>query len=352
MNKALFLLFLVPAFNQISFSQNTYVPDNVFESTLISLGFDTGPLDDSVPTQNLTGVTSLDFSWSQVSDLTGIEDCINLLSLDCFLAVYITDLDVSNNTSLTYLSCVAAQITSLDVTNNTALEFLDCTDTQITSLDVSQNVNLESLACVDVDISSLDVSQNPLLTSLQCAGNQITNLDLSNNVNLTELYCSNNLITGLDLSIHPNLEMIKCSSNNLSYLKVNNGNNLNVPNFGFNASNNPNLLCVVVDSVEWSDLNWNFIDPQTNFNDTCYYLAVDENTVQIEAFPNPVSDVFNVLLDQQAYFTLYTSSGKLVKDGLLFHGKNTILVNELDSGVYFLIVQTKSSKSVLKVLVK
>jgi hypothetical protein len=151
------------------------------------------------------------------------------------------------------------------------------------------------------------------------------------------------------LGAHPNLTQVVCANNNLTLLKVDNGNNLNVSNF--NATGNLNLLCVVVDSTEWSDLNWSNIDPQTTFNDTCYYLSVEKNSVRIEAFPNPVSDVFNVLLDEQANFKLHTVNGQIVKEGVLFNGENTILVSEFDPGIYFLIVKTESAESVLKVVI-
>jgi Leucine-rich repeat (LRR) protein len=37
-----------------------------------------------------------------------------------------TNLDVSNNTALTYLYCSRNQLTNLDVSKNTALKYLEC----------------------------------------------------------------------------------------------------------------------------------------------------------------------------------------------------------------------------------
>ncbi|MEE9438722.1 MAG: hypothetical protein V3V14_06950, partial [Saprospiraceae bacterium] len=40
----------------------TYVPDDAFEQALIDMGYDTGALDDYVPTNNINMLTSLDVS--------------------------------------------------------------------------------------------------------------------------------------------------------------------------------------------------------------------------------------------------------------------------------------------------
>lgn len=328
MNKS-FLLFIL-SFSFASFSQNTYVPDNAFEGYLISEGFDIGPLDDSVPTQNMHNVIIIDLTWSQVASFTGIEDCINLTTLSCY---------------------ISTNLTSLDLSNNSALTFLDCSATGISTLDISQNINLQNLACVDNNLTSLDLSQNPILTSLQCAENQITSLDLSNNVQLTNLYCSNNLITGLDLSIHPNLIEIECGNNNLSSLKVNNGNNHNVSNSNFYAMNNPDLQCIVVDSSNWSDLNWSYIDSQTSFNDTCYYLSTDKESLEINLYPNPVSTYFIVESNENTNFKIVNLNGQVIKSGHLFTGKNTLFVEKLNAGIYLLFLESDDFETVKKISV-
>ena len=64
-------------------AQNTYVPDDKFEQALIDLGYDT-TLDDYVVTANISGVTELDVSNKEISDLTGIEAFTSLTSLECW----------------------------------------------------------------------------------------------------------------------------------------------------------------------------------------------------------------------------------------------------------------------------
>ena len=81
------------------FGQTTYVPDDNFEQALIDLGYD-DVLDDYVLTANISGVTYLNVSSKEISDLTGIQDFTALTSLQCGNN-YLTSLDVSANTALT-----------------------------------------------------------------------------------------------------------------------------------------------------------------------------------------------------------------------------------------------------------
>ncbi|MDP6134635.1 MAG: leucine-rich repeat domain-containing protein, partial [Candidatus Marinimicrobia bacterium] len=121
--KKVAILFIVLLTSSFVFAQNTYVPDDKFEQALIDLGYDT-TLDDSVLTANISGVTSLDVSNKEISDLTGIEAF----------------------TALTYLNCNSNKLTSLDVSANTALTELFCYENQLTSLDVSANTALAKLS--------------------------------------------------------------------------------------------------------------------------------------------------------------------------------------------------------------
>ena len=235
MKKLLLLLFL--GFTLVGFSQTTEIPDPNFEQALIDLGFDTAPINGSVPTANISGVTSLNVSNYNIADLTGIEDFIALINLNCF-DNQLTSLDVSNSTALTILSCSNNQLTSLDVSNKTDLINLSCSNNQLTSLDVSNNTALKFLFCYENQLTSLDVSSANALINLDCGDNQLTSLD------------------------------------------VRNGNNTNFTNFY--SKNNPDLICIFVDDASYSTTNWADIDPASTFVN---------NEAECDAITPPANDL-------------------------------------------------------------
>ncbi|MDY0197694.1 MAG: T9SS type A sorting domain-containing protein [Tenuifilaceae bacterium] len=151
--------------NESECSTLTYIPDDNFEQALIDLGYDSGDLDNYVPTSQISGITSLDVSMKDISDLTGIEEFLALSSLECY-GNKLTSLDVSKNTALTYLDCEQNKLSSLDVSNNTALTYLNCGDNQITNLDLSKNTVLVNISCYENQLLSIDIrnDNNPIIT--------------------------------------------------------------------------------------------------------------------------------------------------------------------------------------------
>jgi hypothetical protein len=89
----------------------TYIPDLVFEQNLINLGLDI-VVDGKVLTSSIISVDSLTLNpiggapWNaqRISDLTGIEDFVNLNYLNCPW-LNLDTLDLSQNGFLKYLSC-------------------------------------------------------------------------------------------------------------------------------------------------------------------------------------------------------------------------------------------------------
>ena len=57
--KKLLPVFLITIFSTLTFAQTTAIPDANFEQFLIDFGYDTGVPDGSVPTANISNVTSL-----------------------------------------------------------------------------------------------------------------------------------------------------------------------------------------------------------------------------------------------------------------------------------------------------
>ncbi len=141
MKQLLITLALIPLLSNAQWYQ-TYVPDDNFEQVFINLGLD-WQLDDSVGTFFLDTISFIDASYSNISDLTGIEECDSLWGLNC-----------ENN-----------NLTTLNLSNAHNLEFLRCGDNQLINLDLrnGNNINMNTsssnfnttnnpeLYCIDVD---------------------------------------------------------------------------------------------------------------------------------------------------------------------------------------------------------
>jgi Leucine-rich repeat (LRR) protein len=261
MKKLLLILLCLPL---LTLAQQTYVPDDAFESFLEANGMGNGiSNDDYVTTANINTVTYLDVNNKQISDLTGIE----------------------NFTALTELYCLFNQLIILDVSQNTALTFLNCRDNQLTSLNVSGTTALDVLFCEDNYLTVLDVSNNTALTNLYCENNQLTSIDLNGATALTELWCEGNELTNLDVSQNTVLVDLHCQQNQLTILDLRNGNNWDMVVHLFQ---NPNLFCINVDDAAWSTANWTVangkIDPQHYFSNNCSGTAIQEHSTNKELF--------------------------------------------------------------------
>ncbi len=200
----------------------TSIPDANFEAALDALGYDDFTGDGQVPTALIEGVTSLTIDNANISDLTGIEDF-------------------------------------------TSLEVLDVASNNLTSIDVSNNLQLLELDAAVNNLTALDVSVNTLMTLLNVTNNELTAIDLSNNTALTVLTLGTNQLTELDLTNNTVLQIVSIKDNLLSAVDLRNGNNTGI--FAFNAEDNPDLTCILVDNADYSTTTWTNIDDQTTFNE-------------------------------------------------------------------------------------
>lgn len=274
-----------------SSAQNTLIPDTAFEQALIDLGHDSGPLNGSVPTANISGLTQLNVASKGISDLTGIEDFVSLEVLICYSNT-ITSLDLSSLTSLTELNCFQNSIGSLDFSQNSALQELNCFSNPIDSLDFSTcpgmlsiNANYNNLAYIDVSqcpqllilwlegnfaLGALDLSNNPALWQLKCGATGLSSLNLSGNPNLASLECQLTSIAGLNLSLNPQLTSVICHNNSgLVYLSIKNGNNSAISVANWNSASCPNLTCIEVDDVAYANANWLIKDMASTYSTSC-----------------------------------------------------------------------------------
>ncbi|WP_052823425.1 T9SS type A sorting domain-containing protein [Neotamlana sedimentorum] len=238
----------------------------------------------------------------------------------------------------------AAMVTYLDVSNK-----------NINSLQgIEGFVNLTDLRCQENNLISLDVSNNLSLVQLNCRTNQLTSLDVTNNTALEILNCFSNQINGLDLSNNPVLRSILCDDNQLESLNVKNGNNENVTLFG--ALNNPNLLCIEVDNLAYSNTNWSSgIDAQTSFSEDCDgTLSIEEVSVldNVKLFPNPSSGQFSINgLQQDSKVKVYDINSRLILSKTVSNNETINLANTT-AGIYFINISNQAGSTVKKLVIQ
>ena len=269
MKKILLTLFL--GLSLSGFSQTTLIPDPNFEQALIDLGYDSPPINGSVPTANISGVETLEVSDKSITDLTGIEGFNSLIELYCY-----------DN-----------QLTSLDVSNNTFLEQLYCSDNNLTSLDVTNNPTLIDFYCYDNELTSLDVSNNALLIVFNCAYNQLTSLDVRNG--------NNSNITYFDSETNPDLTCIF------------------VDDPAYSSANWPYI-----------DPNSTFVANE----EECSLVSVAVNTFElgISVYPNPTNNYLFIEGNKNSIsFSIYNLLGKKV---MSVKNSNRVDVRDLSNGVY------------------
>ena len=213
-------------------------------------------------------------------------------------------------------------------------------------------VNLEVLWASSNPINNIDVTQNYNLTWLTLNFCQLSNLDVSQNTLLETLWCQHNNLSSLDLSQNINLKEFNCAKNQLSNLNIKNGNNNLITSF--TASINPNLTCIQVDDVEYSNNNpsW-FKDETAIYSEDCNLGINDALATQITIYPNPVKDVLTINNDNG--FTIntlkiYNVLGKQV----LMQDKPTyqLDVSKLESGLYFISLSTDKGNLIKKMIKK
>lgn len=260
----------------VSCVATTYVPDDAFEQYLITNGYDTGALDNFVPTANINTLTTIDLSTEPIVDFTGIQDFIALTSftagnsstalLDLSQNAALEVIAVGNTTALSDLDL--GGLTNLLTVNNvfndglinfsvlgaTALQSLTATQHfSLSSLDLSTQTNLTFLNVDDGGLTGLDLTNCTSLNTALCGQNQLTTITFGN-IPLTSIGLNNNQLTTVDLSQLAGLDFLGISGNQLTALDVSNNPALThisaLDNFltTMDISNNPILDLLWVDN--------------------------------------------------------------------------------------------------------
>jgi len=336
----------------------TVIPDLNFEKKLIALNIDSGQPDGKVLTASISSLTKLDISASSVKDLKGIEDFISLANLNCS-ENDINEIDVSKNLALTILKCNESKVSSLNVSNNIKLEELFCMSNQLTNLDLSANFLLRSINCSGNKIADLNLTKNTALTNLNCSFNKLSALDVSIQPALTILECNDNQLTTLDVSKNTALKSFSCINNLLTSLNLKNGKNAFFywdSSYHINFVGNPNLTCILVDDVDYSNKNWaERKDHTTTYSLNCSSLGLEENIFErAVVYPNPTKGEINIQNAELEKVKVYNSLGQLIKSFDLNSRNTNYTINlaGLAKGVYYLYMINQDVASAKRVILE
>ena len=417
---------------------NTNVPDDNFENYLEThdANGNTVPLgdatsmgngianDDFVLTSRVANITSLIINFPSpppgqevdpatlISDLTGIADFTNLITLHCD-GQLLTLLNISANTKLENLDCSENQISSLVLNSNVQLKNLDCSGNPVLTLDLSQNILLENIDVNDCGITNININNNPALIVLHARNINLTTIDLSLNPNLEELHLNDNLLTGidlaanpkikdlylsdnlflsLDLSLNPIVEVLYLTNNFLSSLDLSSNPKLRVLSVSSNliatldltantkigalhvnnnrltslnlksglntniyliyTTGNPDLYCINVDDASYSTSNWSNIDGQSYFATNCGSLSTGEFHLLdgLKLFPNPSHSNFQIQgLNTNVAINIIDINGKSILS-IKDYTSEAINISNLSKGVYFVHIATDTGVTTKKII--
>ena len=167
----------------------------------------------------ISATTDIYIGYEDISSVKGLEYFVGLKAFCCDVGD-ITELDISKNKALQYLSCTNNQLSKLDTSKNPNLLEIHCDKNKLTELDVSKNKKLQSLSCYGNKLTKLDLRQNTKLRELRCSDSLLTELDLSKNALIEFLSCEQNRITTLNLKNNKKLQRLYCNSNQISKLDI------------------------------------------------------------------------------------------------------------------------------------
>ncbi|MGS2725367.1 DUF7619 domain-containing protein [Psychroserpens sp. BH13MA-6] len=172
---------------------------------------------------NLTGLSNLQIFWAHGNPFSSIDlsTLSSLTILDISYCDNLTSLDVSNLTNLTDLHCTSNDnMTSLNVNGCTALEDLNCQYGALTSLDLSGLANLSTMFAENNNLSSIDVTGAISLGNLNITSNQITSLTVQDLPVLQSISAAGNLISNFSIQNCPLFFTLVMSDNQLNTLDL------------------------------------------------------------------------------------------------------------------------------------
>ncbi|PQJ80054.1 T9SS type A sorting domain-containing protein [Polaribacter porphyrae] len=226
--------------------ETTAIPDANFEAYLESINLGNGVADDGlVLTNKIETLTELNIESKNIADITGIQDFAALV-----------ELNAKNNT-----------ISQIDLSKNTDLEILFIANNQLSNLNLGNNLKLKNIDAGENNLSFINVSELKDLETLSLYKNQLTDINLQSNKKLQAFIANDNQLKYLDVRENTALFWFDADDNLLEDLMLKNGNNTKITQFSI--AGNPNLECVEVDDVNFSNTNWTQKDASAIYNLDC-----------------------------------------------------------------------------------
>ncbi|MCB0852034.1 MAG: hypothetical protein KDD63_07435 [Bacteroidetes bacterium] len=264
------------------------IPDAHFEAELIEQGIDSdGVINQKILKTDAEKVTRLDLNLSshfgEISDLTGIEEFINITFLSA-VGQEIQEIDLSSNTALDTLLLSGNSLEKLDIRKNPNLILLDAQSNELTSIkglsdaknlkkvnlsfnyfeefsidnqsieallishnlltsiDIEGALNLKNVMLTSNQLTALDLQTNLMLETLLLSDNKLSNIHLEYNFHLTHLYISSNSLTGLDVSRNQKLIDLRADRNpDLTCIKI--ANSQEIPTVSLSDHQELNTIC-------------------------------------------------------------------------------------------------------------
>lgn len=196
------------------------------------------------------------------------------------------------------------------------------------------------------------------LNTLILSNNNLSgNFSNANNlVNIIYLNINDNQLTDeLDISNLTELRSFSFNNNLFSSIDIRSGNNINLS--VFEASDNPNLTCILVDDSAYSTTNWTDIDATATFVETqaeCSALGIDDVDISelISVYPNPTTGIINIINSSDKTVEKVAITNVLGKR-IIETNVNKIDLSSLATGIYFVNLFTDDNNKVsYKIIIK
>ncbi len=195
------LLFLLCVFVSTLGAAQTLIPDPNFEQFLVDEGIDTNGITGDILNADAQAVTALDVTRNDITDFTGLEAFVNLVTLDAGGSQF-TTLPLTSLTVLEELEFAPNSVlVSLDVSQNPQLRILDMRsdgsgappNPPMTDLDLSTNTNLEVLYIYNFrDLVNLSLPQTNTLQSVSIIAISVPIFDFTNHGGLESILLNQN----------------------------------------------------------------------------------------------------------------------------------------------------------------